>query len=98
QLLNYVNSNPIKNSQGEADGMRGRIYMEMDRNQEAISYFKKAAAKKPSNSIRPNEYLYDLYLKVGNQKEAAKQKEIIKKFYEEWERPMREGKIIRVKP
>lgn len=98
QLLNYVNSNPIKNSQGEADEMRGRIYMEMDRNQEAISYFKKAAAKKPSNSIRPNEYLYDLYLKVGNQKEAAKQKEIIKKFYEEWERPMREGKIIRVKP
>lgn len=96
--LDYINKNPIRNSQGEADEMRGRIYMEMDRNQEAISYFKKAAAKKPSNSIRPNEYLYDLYLKVGNQKEAAKQKEIIRKFYEEWERPMREGNIIRVKP
>ena len=98
RLLNYVNSNPIRNSQGEADEMRGRIYMEMDRDQDAILYFKKAAAKKTSNSIRPNEYLYDLYLKVGNQKEAAKQKEIIRKFYEEWERPMREGNIIRVKP
>ncbi|MGE0887222.1 MAG: tetratricopeptide repeat protein [Blastocatellales bacterium] len=96
--LDYVNKNVEKNSQGEADEMRGRIYMEMDRYQEAILYFKKAAAKKPSNSIRPNEYLYDLYLKVGNQKEAAKQKEIIRKFYDEWERPMREGNIIRVKP
>ena len=72
--------------------------MEMDRHQDAILYFKKAAAKKPSNSIRPNEYLYDLYLKVGNLKEAAKQDEIIKKFYDEWERPMREGRVIRVKP
>lgn len=96
--LDYMDKNPVRNSQGEADEMRGRIYMEMDRHQDAILYFKKAAAKKPSNSIRPNEYLYDLYLKVGNLKEAAKQDEIIKKFYDEWERPMREGRVIRVKP
>lgn len=96
--LDYVNAYVKKNANGEADEMRGYIYMEMDRDQEAILFFKQAATKKPSNSIRPNEYLYDLYLKVGDQKEAAKQKEIINKFYDEYERPMREGKIIRIKP
>lgn len=94
--LDWVDKEEKRSKELRANYLRGRVYNEMERYQDAIVAFKKAAAKKTSDSIAENEWLYELYLKVGDQKAAAEQKVIIDKFYEEWERPFRTGKIIKL--
>lgn len=80
-----------------ADYLRGRLYHAMGRYQDAIASFRKAEAKKSRDSIAENEWLYELYTLIGDQKAAAEQKAIIVKAYDEQERPLREGKIIKIK-
>jgi len=94
--LSWINKNEKRIPRNGANYLRGRVYLGMERYSESIASFKKAAARKLPDSIAENQYLYELYLIVGDQKAATEQRAIIHRFYEEWARPIRTGKVIKI--